>query len=111
MREAIKLALDYDGILDTTVGGNGKLQASPIPNGFEGSEGLPLPKQDVDGGQAAAGRSRRRRPITLRAAYPTVNVYGVDFDTMMAKVQQDLQAVGIELELEPVEFAQWVEQI
>ena len=55
--------------------------------------------------EAAAG------PITLRAAYPTVNVYGVDFDTMMAKVQQDLKAIGVELQLEPVEFAQWVEQI
>ena len=47
----------------------------------------------------------------MRAAYPTVNVYGVDFDTMMAKVQQDLKAIGVELTLEPVEFAQWVEQI
>ena len=30
---------------------------------------------------------------------------------MMAKVQQDLKAIGVELELEPIEFAQWVEQI
>ena len=65
---------------------------------------------------AAAGAGRRRRrgaarrgrgstASRSRAAYPTVNVYGVDFDTMMAKVQQDLSAVGIDLELEPVEFA------
>jgi peptide/nickel transport system substrate-binding protein len=110
VREAIKLALDYDGILDTTVGGNGKLQASPIPNGFEGAEGLPLPKQDVAKAkqlmeEAGVG------PIEIRAAYPTVNVYGVDFDTMMAKVQQDLKEIGVTLKLEPVEFAQWVEQI
>ena len=110
VREAIKLALDYEGILDTTVGGNGKLQASPIPNGFEGSEGLPLPEQDVAGAEALLAEAGVDG-LTLRAAYPTVNVYGVDFDTMMAKVQQDLSAVGIELELEPVEFAQWVEQI
>ena len=62
VREAIKLALDYEGILDTTVGGNGKLQASPIPNGFEGSEGLPLPEQDVERRQAAA----RPRPASDR---------------------------------------------
>ena len=51
VREAIKLALDYDGILDTTVGGNGKLQASPIPNGYEGCRG-----------PAAAEAGPRRRP-------------------------------------------------
>lgn len=110
VRNAIRMALDYEGILDTTVGGNGRLQASPIPNGFAGSEELPLPAQDVEGAQAlldAAGVEG----LTLRAAYPAVNVYGVDFDTLMAKVQQDLTAIGVELELEPMEFAQWVEQI
>ena len=60
VREAIKLALDYEGILDTTVGGNGKLQASPIPNGYEGSEGLPLPKQDVERAKQLLDRGRRR---------------------------------------------------
>jgi peptide/nickel transport system substrate-binding protein len=110
VREAIKKALDYDGILDTTVGGNGKLQASPIPNGFEGSADLPLPEQDVAAAQALLDEAGVTE-LTLQAAYPSVNVYGVDFDTMMAKVQQDLSAIGIELELEPVEFAQWVEQI
>jgi peptide/nickel transport system substrate-binding protein len=110
VRAAIRLALDYDGILDTTVGGNGKLQASPIPNGFDGSEGLELPKQDLEQAKQLM-QEVSKGPITLRAAYPTVNVYGVDFDTMMAKVQQDLKAIGIELKLEPVEFSQWVEQM
>ena len=45
------------------------------------------------------------------AAYPTVNVYGVDFDTLMAKVQQDLSVVGIELELEPLDFNTFIEQL
>ena len=90
VREAIKLAIDYEGILDTTVGGNGKLQASPIPNGFEGSEDLPLPEQDVDRRPGAARRGRRRPSSRCRPPTRRVNVYGVDFDTMMAKVQQDL---------------------
>ena len=51
VRAAIKLAIDYEGILETTVAGNGKLQASPIPNGFEGSAG-----------PAPAGAGRRRAP-------------------------------------------------
>ena len=40
IREAIAHAIDYDGVIDLTVGGAGKRQASPIPNGFPGSEGL-----------------------------------------------------------------------
>jgi peptide/nickel transport system substrate-binding protein len=110
VRNAIRMALDYEGILDTTVAGNGRLQASPIPNGFAGSEGLPLPVQDVEGAQALLDTAGVDG-LTLRAAYPAVNVYGVDFDTLMAKVQQDLTAIGVDLELEPLEFAQWVEQI
>lgn len=110
VREAIKKALDYEGILDTTVAGNGKLQASPIPNGFEGSEGLPLPERDVEGAQALLEEAGVDG-LTLNATYPTINVYGVDFDTMMAKVQQDLSEIGVELELEPVEIAQWAELV
>ncbi len=110
VREAIKKALDYEGILDTTVAGNGKLQASPIPNGFEGSEGLPLPEQDVDGAKALLEQAGVDG-LSLNATYPTINVYGVDFDTMMAKVQQDLSEIGVELQLEPVEIAQWAELV
>lgn len=110
VRQAISLAIDYEGLLETTVAGHGRLQASPIPNGFAGSEGLALPAQDVEAATALLADAGVDG-LTLRAAYPTVNVYGVDFDTLMAKVQQDLAAVGIELQLEPLEFAQWVEQI
>ncbi len=110
VRLAIRQAIDYNGLLDTVVGGNGRLQASPIPNGFPGSDGLPLPEQDVEGAQALLAEAGVDG-LTLRAAYPTINVYGVDFDTMMAKVQQDLAAVGIEIELEPLDFNAWVEQL
>ncbi len=111
VRQAMKLALDYDGILDVTVGGAGKLQASPIPNGFVGSASLPLPSQDLDAAKALMEEAGYGDGFTVRAMYPTVNVYGVDFDTMMQKVQQDLKEIGVELELEPVEFPQWIDQI
>ena len=110
VRDAIRMGIDYETVIDATVAGNGEKQSTGIPNGFEGSADLPLPEQDVEGARALleeAGVS----DLTLDAAYPSVNVYGVDFDTMMAKVQQDLAAVGIQLELEPLEFAQWVERI
>ena len=111
VRRAMKLALDYEGIIDVTVGGAGKLQASPIPNGFEGSADLALPAQDLEEAKRLMAESDYPDGFTVKAMYPTVNVYGVDFDTMMQKVQQDLKEIGIELELEPVEFPQWIDQI
>ncbi len=110
VREAIRLALDYEGLIDATVGGAGRAQASPIPNGFAGTDGLAVPAQDLDAAKqllADAGITE----LTLDATYPSLNVYGVDFSTAMQKVQTDLQEVGIQLELNPVEIAVWAEQI
>ena len=72
----LALALDYDGIIDFTLGGEGKPQASPIPNGFPGTDDLPMPVEDLDkakqllaeaglGGRLRA-RRRRIRPERLR---------------------------------------------
>lgn len=110
VREAIRLALDYKGLVDVTVGGAGQSQPSPIPNGFLGTEGLSPPAQNVDKAKqllSAAGVTS----LTLDATYPSLNVYGVDFSTAMQKVQTDLKAVGITLELNPVEIAVWADKI
>ena len=108
--QAIRLALDYDGLLDVTVGGAGRPQPSPIPNGFLGTEGLAPPAQDVDQAKqllADAGVTS----LDLDATFPSLNVYGVDFSTAMQKVQSDLAEVGINIELNPLEIAVWVDKI
>lgn len=45
------------------------------------------------------------------AGYPNDNVYGVDLNVMMQKAQQDLRAVGIDLELKPWTHAAWPEEL
>ena len=110
VREAIRLALDYDNLVQVTAGGAGQSQPSPIPNGFAGTANLPKPTQDVAKAKellAAAGVS----DITLDATYPSFNVSGVDFSTAMQQVQTDLKEVGINLELNPVEIAVWADKI
>ena len=106
------LAIDYEGMIDVTVGGRGNVQASPIPNGFSRNRRL-------DPSEAGPGPepSELARPsagvgdgFAIRAAYPTFNVYGVDFNTMMQKVQIDLAEVGIEVELVPLEVSVWVDE-
>jgi peptide/nickel transport system substrate-binding protein len=110
VRQAIKLAIDYTGMLDVTVGGAGRSQAAPIPNGFDGSEGLPLPKQDVTQAKALMAKAGVTS-LDLDATFPTLNVYGVDFSTAMQKVATDLKVIGINLNLNPVEGTVWSNKI
>jgi peptide/nickel transport system substrate-binding protein len=46
----------------------------------------------------------------IEATFPTLNVYGVDFSTMMQKVQSDLAKVGIRVKLQPAEASVWIDQ-
>ncbi len=110
VREAIRLALDYKGLVDVTVGGAGQSQASPIPNGFTGTDGLAAPVQDVAKAKQLLADDGATN-LTFDATYPTLNVYGVDFSTAMQKVQTDLKAVGITLNLDPVEISVWADKI
>ena len=111
VRKAIGMAIDYEGAINALVAGKGKTQASPIPNGFIGSKDLPLPKYDVTGAQALLKAAGKEAGFSLDATYPKVNVYGVDFDLMMQKLQQDLKKVKIDLKLTPVEFPQWADKM
>ena len=61
VRQAMGYAVDYQGAIDLTLSGNGKLQASPIPNGFPGAAGLALPVHDRGEGQGASGQGRACR--------------------------------------------------
>jgi peptide/nickel transport system substrate-binding protein len=111
VREAFGYALDYEGVIDFTLGGEGNLQASPIPNGFPGTDGLPLPVQDIEKAKALLAEAGVGDGFAIDAIYPSVNVYGVDFSTMMQKVQQDLAKVGIEANLQPVTFSVWRDHV
>jgi peptide/nickel transport system substrate-binding protein len=111
IREAIAHAIDYDGVIELTVGGAGKRQASPIPNGFPGSEGLTPVAYDVDLAKKMMAEEGVADGFTLQAIFPNVNQYGVDFTVMMQKVQQDLAEINVTLELQPVEFSVWRQHI
>ncbi len=108
VREAIRMAIDYDSMIDTLVGGYGAKQGSPIPNGFEGSEEVALPEFDLDGALALMEEAGYADGFTVSATYPKIVAYGVDLDLQMQAVQQDLAEIGVDLELNPVDFTQWI---
>jgi peptide/nickel transport system substrate-binding protein len=107
VRKAIREALDYQHLVEVTVGGQGRPQPSPIPNGFAGTDGLAAPTQNLDDAKKLlAGKT-----YTFDATFPSLNVYGVDFSTAMQEVQTELKAVGITLNLNPVEVSVWADKI
>lgn len=111
VREALTYAIDYDGMLEFTVGGAGAKQSAPIPNGFPGTADLPLRAEDLDKATTLLEEAGRGDGMKLVAGYPNDNVYGVDLNFMMQKVQQDLERVGVELELKPMTYAVWRDEL
>ncbi|WP_225029830.1 ABC transporter substrate-binding protein [Xinfangfangia pollutisoli] len=110
VREGISHALDYDALIDLTVEGKGRRLASPVPLDFPGGSGLEPPAYDPALARKLLDEGGAPAEFTLHAAFPNVRQYGVDFTVMMQKVQMDLGAVGIKLDLEPLEFPIWRER-
>jgi peptide/nickel transport system substrate-binding protein len=111
IREAVRYAIDYEGLINVTLGGAGRVQAAPIPNGFLGTKDLTLPKQDLERAKRLLAEGGQPNGFEIDAVFPTLNVYGVDFATMMQKVQTDLARVGIKVKLQPAEFSVWRDKI
>lgn len=111
VREALTLAIDYDQMIEFTVGGNGAKQAAPIPNGFPGTANLPLREKNVEKAKQMLADAGFGDGLKIMAGYPNDNVYGVDINVMMQKVQQDLAAVGVDMELRPLTYAVWREEL
>lgn len=111
VREAISLALDRPSILDFTIGSEGQLISAPIPLGFPGGSGFEAQPYDLDKAKELLAKAGHADGFEMEAAFPGMNVYGVDLSLLMQKVQQDLAKVNIKLDLQPIPFANWRERI
>lgn len=109
VRQAIRHAIDYEALIEATLAGNGRVQATAIPNGFPGTEDLPLPTYDVEKAKQLMKDAGLEDGFELEAQYFQANIYGVDFDTMWQRLQIDLAEIGIDLKLQPVDGPQWVD--
>ncbi|TPI57369.1 ABC transporter substrate-binding protein [Mesorhizobium sp. B3-1-3] len=111
VRQAIAYALDYQGIIDFTIGGAGKMVPVAIPNGFPGTDGLPMPVHDVEKAKALLKEAGLADGFDMESVFPNENYYGVDMSTLMQLVQQDLAKVNIRLQLKPVTFPVWLDTV
>jgi peptide/nickel transport system substrate-binding protein len=111
VRNAIALAIDYKGAIDFTVGGEGSLQPSAIPNGFPGTENLPDPVTDVAKAKALLAKAGLADGFKLGLEFPAMDVYGIDLSLLAQKLQQDLARIKVSLVLKPQTFNVWVTDI
>ncbi len=107
VRQAIALAIDYQGAIDFAVGGQGKLQPAPLANGYPGSAGLPAPTTDVAKAKDLLAKAGYPNGFALDTEFPAQNVYGVDLSLLAQKLQQDLAKVNVKLNLKPVTYNVW----
>jgi peptide/nickel transport system substrate-binding protein len=105
VRKAIRLAINYPQLEAQLMQGSSTLQGSPIPNGFPGAAGLPLPKQNVAEAKKLLAAAGYAHGYKLTLSYPEVNAYGVDLGELAQLLQTQLKAAGIELTLNPATFA------
>jgi peptide/nickel transport system substrate-binding protein len=111
VRQALAYAIDYQGAIDFTVGGKGALQASPIPNGFPGTDNLPMPEENLEKAKELLAAKGLQDGFTVDATVASINVYGVDLALLMQKLQQDLARINVTLNIQPVASAVWRQQI
>lgn len=104
---AVRCALDYKG-LQAIAGAGCTTPASIIQVGYMGA----LPAVDVE----TAQNIEKSKELMKKAGYekgfktimnvPSIAVEGTDLTTLAQKVQQDLKAIGIDIEIKPSDVTQ-----
>jgi peptide/nickel transport system substrate-binding protein len=106
VRQAIQLAVDYEGI-STGLAGGAPRPAAVDPLGLQGADQVDPVETDAEAARrllAEAGVS----DLALEVTFANQTLYGIPLTTLWEKLQADLGEVGITLTLKPVEYDQWI---
>ncbi len=109
VRQAIKLAIDYDGIINGLLGGTALHLPTIIPLGLLGTDPALAPKRDVAQAKALLKEAGYENGFELTMVYPGERKMSnvILADTLVAKLQEDLAEVGITLKVEPRDASTW----
>jgi peptide/nickel transport system substrate-binding protein len=106
-RQAIACAIDYDGIINSLLGGKAMRCASFIPIGLFGSTGETTQQygwhQDLDRSKQLLQKAGLPDGFELKISYGDAAVSGLSYAVLAQKLQSDLARVGIKVVLDPVD--------
>jgi len=101
--QAIRLALDYSGVLKLT-GGSAVTPASVIPVGFADAFGTDKAlTRNLDAAKKLLADAGQSSGFTINLEYPDFTYQGVNIGTTAQKVQADLKDLGITVNLKPAD--------
>lgn len=107
VREAVRLAYDYQAHVDDILAGNGSVAEGPLPPAMECHAGLSPSVQDLDRARsllAEAGQS----DLALTMTYlPVIE----EHDRAGTLLQSALREIGVDLELQGITFPAYVDLI
>ena len=106
-RQAIACAIDYDGIIDSLLGGKAMRCASFIPIGLYGSTEETTKQdgwhQDIDRAKQLLQKAGLADGFEFKLSYGDAAVSGLTYAVLAQKLQSDLARVGIKVVLDPVD--------
>jgi peptide/nickel transport system substrate-binding protein len=107
-RQAIGYAIDYDGIINSLIGGNAVRPAAFLPVGTNGST-AELTKEigyheDLDRARKLLAEAGVPDGFTFKLNFANQVLAGVAYRDVAVKVQSDLARVGIKMQLEPMDM-------
>lgn len=108
VRQAVRDALDYNGIVKGLLSGVGTQPNSMVPVGMLGNSpsfnNQIKPKQNIAAAKRLMKQAGYAKGFTVSMAYDGgVTFDGVSFDLLAPKVAHDLSAIGITVKLHPMQ--------
>ena len=103
VQQAVRLAIDYAGL--KALGGEGcALPLSIVPNGFVGAKERPEDYQDVEQAKALLAEAGYADGFDITLTTANYDTEGTSWVTMAQKIQSDLAAVNINVNIETSEI-------
>ena len=99
VREAVRTAINYDEII-TLLGGNGQATQEIIPIGYQSHTGVMPFKPDAEAAKKLLAAAGVAEGTEVELLVPTGSAPGgIDWGTLAAKIQSDLDKVGLKVNL------------
>ena len=106
-RHAIGYAIDYDGIINSLIGGSAVRPASFLPVGVNGSTAETTKqigfRQDLDRAKKLLAEAGNPDGFAFELTYSNNAIAGVSYQNLAQKLQSDLGRVGIKVNLNPID--------